>query len=108
MGSSSWNKEGRFQFNLFWNAHNAHLLPRNFNLSKSILKSLTRKLDYDKLLKIDEVIKSQMTIGIIRKIDDVNAFLHEHTDSCFLPFMGFFLSSQTDYEGSDCISLKFV
>ena len=90
LSSSSRNKEGRFQFNLFWNAQNAHLLPRNFNLSKSILKSLTRKLDYDKLLKIDEVMKSQMNLGIIRKIDNVNAFLHEHSESSFLPFMGIF------------------
>ena len=56
--------DGRLQFNLFWYSQVSHLLPRNFCLAKSILKSFKRKLDMDKIMKIDEVFKTQEVSGI--------------------------------------------
>ena len=43
-----------------------------------------------KIIKIDEVFKTQEMSGIIEKIDNLNQFIIENPQCSFLPFMGIF------------------
>ena len=83
-------EDGRLRMPLTWNSNVSHLLGKNYNLSKAILNSLTKKLDESKLNLIDKVFKEQESLGIIEKIENCEAFLNEHPEHSFLPYMGIF------------------
>ena len=83
-------ENGRIRMPLLWNPQVSHYLGKNFNLSKAILKSLTKKLDHAKLKQIDEVFRNQENLGIIEKVPNVESFMQDHPESSFLPYMGIF------------------
>ena len=82
---------GRLIMPLLWNHQVSHLLSKNFYLAKSILGSLLKKYESsDKLNLIDETFKTQESLGIIERIDNVEGFIKSHPECSFLPFMGIF------------------
>ena len=86
------DSDGRIIVRLPWNNKNKHLLSKNYNLSKKILKSNFDKLNKssDKLTMYNAVFKEQENLGIIEKIVDVDEFIQSNPDCCFLPHMGVF------------------
>ena len=84
--------DGRLVFPLLWNSDVAHLLGKNFNLSKSILLSNLRKLkDKPEFLHLmDDVFKEQVELGIIERISDLDEFMTINPSHSFLPHMGVF------------------
>ena len=84
--------DGRLRMGLFWNARVSHLLGRNFNLSHKILHTLYKRLknDHERLMLMNDNFKTQESLGIIEKIEDVDGFLETHPACSFLPFMGVF------------------
>lgn len=83
---------GRLVMPLSWNDDVKHLLGQNYLLSRQILLSNLRKLnkDPDSLFKIDEVFNEQLKSGIIEKIPNLDVFLSEHPEACFLAHMPVF------------------
>ncbi|XP_068225059.1 uncharacterized protein [Palaemon carinicauda] len=61
--------DGRLCMPLIWNPKVSHLLGRNYNLAKSVLKTLTSKLEKlpDKLALVNETFKTRETLGIIKE-----------------------------------------
>ena len=82
--------EGRLVIPLLWNSNSSHLLAKNQNLAQSILNSMFKKLDSDKLNSINEVFKEQVSLGIIEKVDNVKDFLDSNNNFSFLPHMAVF------------------
>ena len=84
-------EDGRLIMPLPWNPNCKHLLAQNFNLSKQILYSNQKKLQKDEKIKLyDNVFKEQESLGIIERINNVNAYINSHPDCSFLPHMGIF------------------
>ncbi len=92
---------GRLTMPLLWNGKVAHLLGKNENLARQILKANKKKLlkkpDYFKMM--DDNIKEQESQGIIEKISNLDQFLEEHPEHSFLPHMGVF---KPGHETSKC------
>mgnify|MGYP000654560869 CR=1 FL=1 len=86
------NDEGRFTVPLLWNSKVSHLLGKNVNLSKAILKSTRRKFgeDSSKLKLINDVFKEQVRSGIIERIENLDSFLQEAGNFSFMPHMPVF------------------
>ena len=95
------NKDGRLVLPLLWNHKVSHLLGKNENLSKLIVKSNFRKYykDGKSILMIDEVFKEQERLGIIKKMENLPKFLEEHPNYSFIPHMPIF---RMDKETSKC------
>jgi len=92
---------GRLIMPLPWNPECKHLLGNNFNLAKQILKSNIRKLkSSDKLTQYDAVFREQQSLGIIERIDDVQAYLDANPNASFLPHTGVFFTSYWCIQGS--------
>lgn len=84
--------EGRLVMPLLWNGRVAHLLGKNRNLSKAILKSNFNKYNKqrDCLLMIDKAFKEQEQLGIIEQVSNLEQFLEENPQYSFLPHMPIF------------------
>ena len=80
---------------LLWHDENAHLLAKNLNLCKQILKSIKTKLDNipGGLRMVDEVIREQIDSNVIEPIDDLDEFLKNNRDCSFLAHMPVFKAS---------------
>ena len=87
--------DGRCIVSLPWNHKLSHLLSKNFNLARQVLKSTYRKLKNDpELLHLyDDVIKEQENSNIIEKIDNIEQHLQKDPNCAFLAHMGIFKSS---------------
>ncbi|XP_068247877.1 uncharacterized protein [Palaemon carinicauda] len=92
LDSTERDEEGRLVMPLMWNNKISHLLGKNFNLSRMILKSnLTRMKNKPEHLKmVNDLFKEQQNLGIIEKIEDINSFINEHPEASFLPHMPVF------------------
>ena len=85
------SEDGRLIMPLPWNPNCKHLLAKNFNLSKQILYSTKNKLLKDDKIKLyDNVFKEQQHLGIIERINNVEAYMAANPDCSFLPHMGIF------------------
>ena len=52
-----------------WKQEFEHLLSSNFNLSKSILKSNTKRMTKAQILECDKVFFEQLSAGVIEQVD---------------------------------------
>ena len=93
--------DGRICVPLLWNGKVSHLLSKNENLAKAILKSNFRKLQKHEgnLQMVDTVIKQQLCDGIIEPIYDLDTFKAENPNYAFLPHMPIF---KLDRETTKC------
>ena len=84
--------DGRLIMPLMWNHKISHLLGKNFNLSRMILKSNLSKLKNksEQVQMIDDVFREQQQLGIIERIDDIYSFMNDHPEASFLPHMPVF------------------
>ena len=82
-------ESGRLQVALPWNGAVSHLLGKNFDLAKMILKSNYKKLSKNRehLLAVDKVFKEQEKLGVIKKIPNLNQFMSDNPQCSFLPHM---------------------
>ena len=92
ISNTSRMKDGRLVMPLTWNENVKHLLGQNYSLSKQILLSNLRKYknDQDKLLMIDDSFREHLKLGVIEKIPNLDNFLLEHPEACFLAHMPVF------------------
>ena len=83
-------EKARLVMSLLWNGSVSHLLGKNTNLAKQILKSNLKKLSKnDEFLKLmDENIKTQAAQNLIERIDNLDRFCEEHPEYSFLPQIG--------------------
>ena len=89
--NTSRNETGRFCMPLMWNSKIAHRLGSNYNLSRKILESNTRKLlKSDKIIDYDKVFREQEKAGVIERIDNLNDWRMNHPEASFIPHMGIF------------------
>ena len=73
---------------LMWNGRYSHLLANNERLAKSVLESNKKKLVRDGHISlVDDVIREQVSMGFIKRIDDVDKYLEVHPDGSFLAHM---------------------
>ncbi|XP_066981068.1 uncharacterized protein [Macrobrachium rosenbergii] len=95
------NEEGRLEMPLLWNEKSCHLLGRNFDLAKAVLRSNTRKLQRNKanLELMNENFKEQEDLGIIERIPNLERYMDEHPECSFLAHMGVF---RLDRETTKC------
>ncbi|XP_068225069.1 uncharacterized protein [Palaemon carinicauda] len=95
------DRDGRLVMPLLWNGKVAHLLGKNQNLSKAILKSNFKKFSKkdNALQMIDEVSKEQEQLGIIERVTNLEQFLEENPQHSFLPHMPVF---KMDRESTKC------
>ncbi|XP_068224998.1 uncharacterized protein [Palaemon carinicauda] len=86
------DEEGRLIMPLLWNGRVSHLLGKNTNLAKQILKSNLKKLSKnDEFLRLmDDNIKIQVAQNLIERIDNLDKFCEEHPEYSVLPHMGIF------------------
>ena len=101
LDSATRNEDGSLVLPLLWKHKVSHLLGKNENLSKLILKSNFRKyyIDGKSLLMIDEVFKEQERLGIIKKVENLPKFLEEHPNHSFIPHMPIFrMDKETSVE----------
>ena len=84
--------EGRLVMPLMWDAAVVDRLANNFAISKAILRSNHQKLrkSPEKLEMYDDVIKDQLSKGIVRRVDDIASYVRDHPTCSFLPHMGIF------------------
>lgn len=84
--------DGKLIMPLLWRNEAAHLLGNNFNLCKQILKSNLKKLQKrpSGVQMVDDVIREQLELGIVEKIDNLPKFLGAHPKSSFLAHMPIF------------------
>ena len=54
------DNDGCLVIPLLWNSNSSHLLAKNQNLAQSVLNSLAKKLDTEKLSSVNEVCKEQL------------------------------------------------
>ena len=68
------DNDGRVKVPLLWNGKVSHLLSKNENLAKVILKSNLRKLKNNPqyLLLVDQTIKDQISAGIIKPVHNLD------------------------------------
>ena len=61
----------------------SHLLGKNFNLSRTILKpNLSRlKNKPEQVHMIDNIFREQQQLGIIDRIDDIYSFMNDHPEA---------------------------
>ncbi|XP_068234742.1 uncharacterized protein [Palaemon carinicauda] len=85
-------EKGRISMPLLWNSKVSHLLGRNYNLVKAVLKSNLKKLRKNELHLhlMDDAIKEQEQLGIIQRIPNLDQYMEEHPEHSFLPHMGVF------------------
>ena len=95
------DESGRIIVPILWNEQNSHRLGQNLNLSKNILFSNFKKLEFDsdKLAMIDDVFQEQLSLNIIDKIDNLDTFVSENPNCSFLAHMPIF---KMDKETSKC------
>ncbi|XP_068209115.1 uncharacterized protein [Palaemon carinicauda] len=95
------DRDGRLVMPLLWNGKVAHLLGKNQNLSKAILKSNFKKFSKkdNAFQMIDEVFKEQEQLGIIERVSNLEQFLEENPQHSFLPHMPLF---KMDRESTKC------
>lgn len=86
------NDEGRLVMPIIWNGKVSHLLGRNQNLARQILKSNFKKLSKNEthLKMVDQTFKEQVENGIIERIEDLDQFLVENPGHSFLAHMAVF------------------
>ena len=86
------DNDGRVKVPLLWNGKVTHLLSKNENLAKVILKSNLKRLKSkpDYLLLMDQTIKDQISAGIVEPIHNLDQYKSEHPEYSFLPHMGIF------------------
>ena len=89
LNNTKHDSDGRPVMPLLWNSDVSHLLGSNRNISEQILKSNLKRVRNkpDHLKLIDEVIKTQESVGIVEKIDNLDEFLESHPSASFLPHM---------------------
>ena len=74
-----------------WNDECKERLGTNFNLSKKILNSNRKKLSKDgKLLLYDQVLKEQEELGIVQRIENIDAYMKANPEYSFIPHMAIF------------------
>ena len=85
-------QDGRFEMPLIWDDKVAHLLGRNYKLSRSVLRTNLRRLQQNEehLYMYDDVIKEQESNGVIERIDDIKQYLVEHPNISYLSHMRVF------------------
>ena len=85
-------QDGRLEMPLIWDDKVAHLLGRNYKLSRSVLRTNLRRLQQNEehLYMYDDVIKEQESSGVIERIDDIKQYLVEHPNISYLSHMGVF------------------
>lgn len=83
--------DNRLILPLTWN-DSSHFLADNFNLSKQILGANLRKLrkEPEKLEMVDKVFREQAELEIIERIENLDSYMLEHPETCFLPHMPVF------------------
>ena len=66
------NESGRLVVPALWDHKVIHRLPRNFNLAKSVLKSVFKKYknDKEKIFQYNRVIQDQLDAGVTERVDD--------------------------------------
>ena len=86
-------QDGRLEMPLIWDDKVAHLLDRNYKLSRSVLRTNLRRLQQNEehLYMYDDVIKEQESSGVIERIDDIKQYLVEHPNISYLSHMGVFV-----------------
>lgn len=92
LGNTVQKPDGRLIMPLMWNNKIVHLLGKNFNLSKQILKSNLKRWNRveGRMDMVNSVFKEQEQLGIIERIEDLKGFMEQHPECCFLPHMGIF------------------
>jgi len=95
------NSENRIVIPLFWNSAVSHLLGKNFDLAKSVLKSNLKKLKKDPTLMrmMDQTFREQEEAGIIQRIGNFEQFAAEYPNHSFMAHMGVY---RMDSEFSKC------
>ena len=86
------DNDGRRKVPLLWNGKVSHLLSKNENFAKVILKPNLKRLKsnpgYSFLM--DQTIKDQISAGIIKPVHNLDQYKAEHPEYSFLPHMGIF------------------
>ena len=92
LNNTSRMNDGRIVMPLMWNENYKGLLGRNFNLAKQILLASLRKLkkNKDQFKMIHEVIDNQRKMGVIEPIENLDSFIADFPESCFLAHMPVF------------------
>ena len=72
---------------LIWNTRVSHLLGDNFALSKRILESQIKKLDFEKNNMINNVFLEQLKLGIIEPVNDILKITTSGTPYSYLAHM---------------------
>ena len=90
--NTSRGPDGRLIMPLLWNNKVKHLLARNFELSKCILRSQLKKLSADpsKLILMERTIKEFEELGLIQKVDNIDDFVKLNPTCSFLGFQPIF------------------
>ena len=98
--TTSRNSDGKLVMPVAWNSKNAHLLSKNFHLSKQILNSTLKKLEKEpkKLEMYDAVFKKQLQKGI-EKIPNITEFMKLHPECSFLSHMAVF---RMEHDSTKC------
>ena len=94
--NTTYDENNRLKMPLLWNPKNQHLLAKNYNLASKVLESNLRKLqkDENKLKMYDAVIREQVDLGIVQRINCLDNFLLEHPEASFLCHQGIFKMSR--------------
>ncbi|XP_066941404.1 uncharacterized protein [Macrobrachium rosenbergii] len=84
--------DGHIIVPLLWNGQVSHLLSKNENLSKVILRSNLKRLKRhpDRLQLVGQTIEEQLKAGIIEPIYDLGVFKSENPQHSFVPHMPVF------------------
>jgi len=101
LDSISRDYDGRMIIPLMWNYRVCHLLGKNLSLCKQILSSNLKKLNKSEgsLSKVDAVFREQRELGVIELIPDLDAYLSEHPEACFIGHMPVF---RPDKDSTKC------
>ena len=93
--------DGHVKMPILWNNKCSHRLAKNYHLASKLLDSNFDKLKKDKVrLKMyDDTFRQQEELGIIERINNLDAFLLEHPEASFLCHMGVFRMS---HESTRC------
>ena len=85
-------EDGRLQVPLLWNGRFSHLLGKNFNLAKCILKSNLKKYSKDKgkLKMIDDNFKELKNLGVIERVENFDQYAERFPNFSFLAHMPVF------------------
>ena len=99
--NTTFTPNGNLQMPLLWNNKCSHLLAKNYNLARKLLKSNFDKLrkDPEKLKMYDSVFREQEELGFIERINNLDDFLMDHPEASFLCHFGVF---KLDRESTKC------